>query len=151
MRRAMICALVVGTAVVCRAKLPPAFSDLTLDAAIKQVEGTDKLVLMKFTADWCMPCKAMDQTTWRDDKVVAWVKDHGVAIEVDVDKEPKVSERYQVAAMPTMVMIRGGNEIARKAGYMDTDRTLQWLEDASTGKLVGGPQVDKESRDMQAR
>jgi len=155
MLRAMIWALAAGMAiscaVVCRADLPPAFSDLTLDAATKQVEGTDKLVLMKFTADWCMPCKAMDQTTWRDDKVVAWVKEHGVAIQVDVDKEPKISQRYQVAAMPTMVMIKGGNEIARQTGYMDAGRTFKWLEDASAGKLVGGPKVDKTSRDMQAR
>jgi thioredoxin-like negative regulator of GroEL len=131
--------------------LPPAFSDLTLAAAAKQVEGTDKLVVMKFTADWCMPCKAMDQTTWKDDKVVAWVKDHGVAIQVDVDKEPKISQTYQVSAMPTMVMLKGGNEIARKTGYLDAERMLEWLEDASSGKLAGGPKIDRDSKDMAAR
>lgn len=137
--------------VVCRGELPPAFSDLTLAAAAKQVEGTDKLVVMKFTADWCMPCKAMDQTTWKDDKVVAWVKDHGVAIQVDVDKEPKISQTYQVSAMPTMVMLKGGNEIARKTGYLDAERMLEWLEDASSGKLAGGPKIDRDSKDMAAR
>jgi len=138
-------------AVVCRGELPPAFSDLTPEAAAKQVEGTDKLVLMKFTADWCMPCKAMDQTTWKDDKVVGWVKDHGVAIQVDVDKQPKVSQTYQVSAMPTMVMLKGGNEIARKTGYMDAAQTLTWMEDASSGKLAGGPKIDRDSKDMAAR
>lgn len=134
-----------------RADLPPAFSDLTLDAATKEVEGTDKLVLMKFTAEWCMPCKAMDQTTWRDDKVVEWVKGHGVAIQVDVDKQRDIAGRYQIAAMPTMVMLKGGNEIARKTGYMDATATLKWMDDAAAGKLIGGPRVDKDSRDMQAR
>ena len=151
MLRVLSCVLAVWLGAVCRADLPPAFSDLTLEAAAKQVEGTDKLVLIKFTADWCMPCKAMDQTTWRDEKVVAWVKEHGVAIQVDVDKEPKVSQKYQVSAMPTMVMLRGGNEIARKTGYMDAARTMQWMEGAASGKGEEGPKVDKESRDMQAR
>ncbi|MBL8887097.1 MAG: thioredoxin fold domain-containing protein [Phycisphaerales bacterium] len=151
MLKAMRVVLAVGIAVACRADLPPAFSDLTLEAATKQVEGTDKLVLMKFTAEWCMPCKAMDQTTWRDEKVVAWVKDHGVAIQVDVDKQPKVSQSYQISAMPTMVMLRGGNEIARKTGYLDAPQTLTWMEDASSGKLAGGPKVDRESKDMMAR
>ncbi len=125
--------LVIASAI---ADLPPAFSDLKLDAAKKQVEGTDKLVLVKFTADWCGPCKAMDKTTWQDEKVVAWVKDHGVAIQVDVDKDQKIAGDFQIAAMPTMVMLRGGNEISRKVGYMDGARTLKWMEDASTGKAT---------------
>lgn len=151
MMRIMLALAVLAGCAAVRADLPPAFSDLTPDAAAKQVEGTDKLVLIKFTADWCMPCKAMDQTTWRDEKVVAWVKDHGVAIQVDVDKEPKVAQKYQVSAMPTMVMLRGGKEIARKTGYMDATRTMQWMEGAASGKGEEGPKVDKESRDMQAR
>lgn len=141
----------VGIGVVCHAELPPAFSDLTLEAAQKQVEGTEKVVLMKFTAEWCMPCKAMDQTTWRDEKVVAWVKEHGVAIQVDVDKEPGVSKTYQISAMPTMVMLKGGNEIARKTGFMDAPNTLTWMQDASSGKLAGGPKIDRDSKDMAAR
>ncbi|MBX3388545.1 MAG: thioredoxin family protein [Phycisphaeraceae bacterium] len=143
--------LLLVTVTAARADLPPAFSDLTLDAATKQVEGTDKLVLIKFTAEWCMPCKAMDQTTWRDDKVVEWMKDHGVAIQVDVDKERDIAGRYQISAMPTMVMLKGGNEIARKTGYMDAAGTLKWMDDAAAGKLIGGPRVDKDSRDMGAR
>lgn len=134
-----------------RADLPPAFSDLSPEAAAEQVEGTDKLIVMKFTADWCMPCKAMDQTTWRDDKVVAWVKEHGLAIQVDVDKQPKVAQKYQISAMPTMVMLKGGNEIARKTGYMNAEEGLRWLGDAAAGKLEGGPKVDKDSRNMPAR
>jgi len=151
MLRVLTWAIAVSVGVVCRGELPPAFSDLTPEGAAKRVEGTEQIVLMKFTAEWCMPCKAMDQTTWRDEKVVAWVKDHGVAIQVDVDKQPKVSQTYQISAMPTMVMLRGGNEIARKTGYLDAPQTLTWMEDASSGKLSGGPKVDRESKDMMAR
>lgn len=131
--------------------LPPAFSDLSLDGAKKQVDGTDKLVLVKFTAEWCGPCKAMDKTTWQDESVVKWVKDHGVAIQVDVDKDPTIAGNFKIAAMPTMVMLRGGNEIARKVGYMDGAKTLKWMEDASSGKLDDGPRVDKESVDIRQR
>ncbi|MGH7242491.1 MAG: thioredoxin family protein [Phycisphaerales bacterium] len=151
MRRLLASLLAIAFGVAVRADLPPSFSDLTLEAAQKQVAGTDKLLLMKFTADWCMPCKAMDQTTWRDDKVVAWVKEHGVAIEVDVEKQREVSKTYQISAMPTMVMLKGGTEIARKTGYTDAEQTLKWLEEASTGKLAGGSTIDRNSKDMMAR
>ncbi|MBN8598473.1 MAG: thioredoxin family protein [Planctomycetes bacterium] len=117
-----------------RADLPPAFSDLTLDAAKKQVDGTDKVVVVKFTADWCPPCKAMDKTTWRDESVVKWVKDHGVAIQVDVDKDQKTAQAYNIEAMPTMVMLRGGKEIGRTLGYMPGPQILSWMEATATGK-----------------
>ena len=133
------------------AALPPAFTDVTLEEAKKQVAGTEKMLLIKFTAEWCMPCKAMDKTTWQDAKVVEWVKAHGVAIEVDVDKEKKIAGEFQIAAMPTMVMIKGGNEIARKVGYMDGPKTLAWMEDVSSGKLADGPKVNKDSKNMQER
>lgn len=122
---------------VVRADLPPAFSDVNLDAAKKQVEGSDKVVVIKFTADWCPPCKAMDKTTWRDESVVKWVKDHGVAIQVDVDKDQKTAGAYNIEAMPTMVMLKGGSEIARKIGYMDPKQTLSWMEAAAAGKATG--------------
>ncbi|MBL8887096.1 MAG: thioredoxin family protein [Phycisphaerales bacterium] len=117
------------------ADLPPAFSDVTLDAAKKQVEGSDKIVVIKFTAEWCPPCKAMDKTTWRDQSVVKWVKDHGVALQVDVDKDQKTARAYNIEAMPTMVMLRGGKEIARTLGYMKPEEMLSWMEAAATGKV----------------
>ncbi len=130
---------------------PPAFSDLTLDAATKQVEGTDKVVVIKFTAVWCGPCKAMDKTTWRDDKVVEWVKSKGVAIEIDVDKEPKIAEQFNISAMPTMVMLKGGGEVGRTLGYMDAKRTIAWMEKSLSGKGEEVTRVDRASKDMQAQ
>lgn len=131
----VICFAILGVCVRA-AELPPAFSDVTLDAAKKQVDGTDKVVVIKFTVEWCPPCKVMDRTTWRDDKVIEWVKSHGVALQVDVDKDQKTAEAYNIEAMPTMVMLRSGKEIARTLGYMDPAQTLAWMESASTGKAV---------------
>jgi len=132
--RAFVFAFAFVGACVCAADLPPAFSDVTLDAAKKQVAGSEKVVVIKFTAEWCPPCKAMDKTTWRDDSVVKWVKDNGVAIQVDVDKDQKTAQAYNIEAMPTMVMLRGGKEIARTVGYMKPEDMLSWMEAAATGK-----------------
>lgn len=136
--RLLAFAAVAGFVFICaHADLPPAFSDVTLDAAKKQVDGTDKVVVIKFTAEWCPPCKAMDKTTWRDDKVVEWVKSHGVALQVDVDKDQKTAMAYNIEAMPTMVMLRGGKEIARTLGYMNPAQTLSWMELSASGKQPG--------------
>ena len=132
----LLCGLASFGCLIARADLPPAFSDVTLDAAKKQVEGSEKVVVIKFTADWCPPCKAMDKTTWRDESVVKWVKDHGVALQVDVDKDQKTAQAYNIEAMPTMVMLRGGKEIARTLGYMKPEEMLTWMEAAATGKAA---------------
>lgn len=144
-----VASLAISVAAV--AALPPAFTDITLDAAKKQVEGTDKVVVIKFTAEWCGPCKAMDKTTWRDDKVVEWVKSKGVAIEVDVDKEPKIAEQFNISAMPTMVMLKGGGEVGRTVGYMDAKRTIAWMDKSLSGKGEEVARVDRTSKDMQAQ
>lgn len=148
---AMVAVASLAVSVACIGALPPAFTDLTLDAAKKQVEGTDKVVVIKFTAEWCGPCKAMDKTTWRDDKVVEWVKSKGVAIEIDVDKEPKIAEQFNISAMPTMVMLKGGGEVGRTVGYMDAKRTIAWMDKSLSGKGEEVARVDRASKDMQAQ
>lgn len=141
MWKKLLCAGVVSFACVARGELPPAFTDLTLEQALKQVDGTEKPLIVKFTAAWCMPCKAMDKTTWSDPKVVDWVKAHGVAIEIDIDKQPKLAEQYQATAIPLMVMLRSGKEVGRQLGYMNSDKTIQWMENSLSGKAAEAPKA----------
>ncbi len=113
---------------------PPIFAKMTLDEALKSIEGTDKILVVKATAAWCAPCKAMDRTTWRDDKVIQWFKDNGVVIALDVDKKPADSKKLKIAAMPTMVAFRGGKELDRVAGMRSADQLITWLEAAKRGE-----------------
>jgi thiol:disulfide interchange protein len=66
---------------------PPAMTDLPYAQAIKQnAEQDDKLLIVKFTADWCVPCKRMDRTVWSDAKVIEYLQEHGITvIAVDID------------------------------------------------------------------
>lgn len=113
---------------------PPVFSTLEFDKALAQTKGTDKVLIAKFTAEWCGPCKMMDRTTWRDDKVVKWVKDNGLAVQVDVDKQRKVASAYAVRAMPTMILFKNGEPVDRAVGYRDATALLRWAENAKAGR-----------------
>lgn len=113
---------------------PPLFTDAPLEAAIARATAEEKLVLIDFTADWCEPCKNMDRTTWRDAAVEAWVAANAIAVQIDVDADEAASARFNVKAMPTMVVLRGDAEIDRTTGGRPADALLRWLEGVRSGK-----------------
>ena len=45
---------------------------------------------------------------------------HRVA-KVDTDKSPRLGSRYQVEALPTLVLFSKGTEVARFVGYRSAD------------------------------
>lgn len=113
---------------------PPIFAKLSFDDALAKAKSEHKLLIIKFTAEWCGPCKQMDKTTWRDQSVIDWAADHAVIIAVDVDKDEKISRDHKIKAMPTMVAYRDGVEFDRTVGYMNGAKTLSWMKDVNDGK-----------------
>lgn len=126
-----------------RAGEPAVFSKVSYADAIKASEADKKYLIVKGTAVWCGPCKQMDKTTWVDERVVQWVKDHGTAISLDVDKHPNTARNLKINAMPTMVLFKDGKEIDRVVGYRSADQLLKWMNDAKAGKTTKKEMDDK--------
>lgn len=116
---------------------PPVFAKKTFDEAKAATKGNDKILVVKATAVWCAPCKQMDKTTWRDERIVKWFEAHGLAIQIDVDKQPDLSKALRIEAMPTMVAFKNAEEIDRVVGYKGADDFLVWLEAVKKGERSG--------------
>jgi thioredoxin-related protein len=132
----LACTAVLGAVILVscgRAEEP--FFDGGFKAACEKASKTKQLVLIDFYTTWCLPCKKLDQTTWNDKDVRAWLKDHCVSLKIDAEKEEALAKRFQITSFPTIVLLKpDGTEIDRLVGYKGPADFLAEAKDALAGK-----------------
>ena len=94
------------------------------------------MLLVDATASWCSPCHLMDRTTWVDPAVVEALREHAVAIQIDVDTKEDVAKALRIKAMPTVIAFRAGKEVDRVTGLQKRDQLLAWLDALARGETT---------------
>lgn len=82
-------------------------------------------VLLGIGADWCQPCGPMkeeitrvaDARRWADLRC-AWLS---------IEDEPDLALRFDLKAVPTLIVVRDGCEIARVVGGLGGRALVGWL------------------------
>ena len=80
-----------------------------------------KPVLLSLSAPWCAHCHEMDATTYTEPRIAANVNDGFVPVRVDVDRHPRVRERYNMGGFPSTVFCTPEGDILTGAGYLGVD------------------------------
>ena len=81
-------------------------------------------VLVDFYADWCGPCKMLSPTV----DEVASENDDIKVVKVNVDESQETAIKYQVMSIPTLVVIKNGNEVNRSVGVIDKEEILDMIK-----------------------
>jgi thioredoxin-related protein len=88
-----------------------------------------KKVFLNFYADWCQYCKVMDQKTFKNASVVAYLNEHFIPVRVDSDKRKKLAREFNVQSLPVSWFIaEDGENIGSQPGYVPPDMMLPLLK-----------------------
>lgn len=115
------------------ASAPAVFHRGDFDSAVRLAARNEKLLVIDFMATWCGPCKTMDRETWSKRDVALWCRDNAVVVQVDVDREKDISRKFNIRAMPTVVVLRGDTELGRYAGGQSPARLVSWIASLRDG------------------
>ena len=106
--------------------LPAMPVDLRTESAFEALTTRSSLpVLVDFWATWCGPCKMVAPEFA---KVAAGAAGKFIVAKVNTEELPSVAARFRITAIPTMVVFRSGNEVARQQGAMGAPMIRKFLE-----------------------
>jgi thioredoxin 2 len=95
------------------------------DTFAEVAEQSTVPVVVDLWAPWCGPCRMVSPAL---DRVATELAGRVKLVKVNVDEAPKISERFAVQAVPTLLVMKGGQVIARQAGAAPAATLRGWVE-----------------------
>ena len=90
---------------------------LDLTSFDKAIDSTTP-VAVDFYADWCGPCKEVEPII---DELIEEYRGKIAFMKLDVDKNPRVADRYEIVSIPTLIVFSNGKVIKRIVGARKID------------------------------
>jgi thioredoxin 2 len=90
-------------------------------------------VLVDLWAPWCGPCRAVSPVL---EQLAIEMAGRIKLVKVNSDIAPQFSRRFEVQAIPTLVLLDRGRVVARQIGAAPADALRRWLEQALAGKAA---------------
>lgn len=102
------------------------------EASLQAAKMRDKPVMIDFSADWCLPCKELDEKTFTHPRVIEEAE-RFVRLKADLTHSTdtqslQLSSRYQIFGVPTIVFLRPDGTEASEQRLFGFERPEDFLE-----------------------
>lgn len=100
-----------------------AITNVNLENFEQEVLRSDKPVLMDFWASWCGPCRMVAPIL----EQIAGENEAVKVVKINVDEQGELASRFRIVSIPTLVVMRQGQEVNRSVGAMPKEAILALL------------------------
>ncbi|HIK42102.1 thioredoxin [Thermoleptolyngbya sp. M55_K2018_002] len=90
----------------------------------EMIDQSEKPVLVDFYATWCGPCQMMGKIL---EDVNAQMKSKLRVVKINTEAYPDLASKYQVYALPTLVLFKQGQPVDRIEGVLSAPQLMQRL------------------------
>ncbi len=91
----------------------------------EMIAGSDLPLLVDFYAPWCGPCQMMAKIL---EQVNSQLKEKVQVVKINTDNYPDLATRYQIHALPTLVLFKNGQPVERIEGVKPAEQLIQQLQ-----------------------
>jgi len=101
-------------------------------------KSENKKIFLHFYANWCGACKIMENKTFRNAAVIAYINENFIPIKVNADREPETSRMFRIRALPdNWFLAQDGKPIGHQPGFIPPEKLsgiLKLLMGENTGQ-----------------
>ncbi|XDZ52268.1 thioredoxin [Neisseriaceae bacterium CLB008] len=92
------------------------------DLGVTNVPGTH---IIRFWAEWCGPCRMVAPVF---EQIATEMTDKASFAEIDIDLSPEIATRFKVQSIPTLLIVKEGEEVARFVGAAGHGQITQFIQ-----------------------
>jgi len=127
---------------------------------LEEARTKDRLILLSLSAVWCHWCHVMDETTYSNEEIIAFINEHFIPVRVDADMRPDIDSLYNQGGWPSTAILTPQGEVISGGTYLPPEEMLARLKRVhalygsdrkSIASRIEDMKAMKEHRDLESK